>query len=507
MYKVIIADDDFLVRTYLKQMIDWEAHGFTIAGDAKNGKEALRLIEQEKPALIITDICMPVLDGIGLIRELRERKVPGHILVLSGHDDFAYVHEAMKLGIDDYLLKDDLTPENILAFLQEHLQSAGTKPELPVSQEELAEIGKAKLQEDFFTAFAQGKMTETELPNAAKWAGLPESFSFAAACRLSLRGWQVRKKQFSDEDLASFRQAFGEMCQTFLSHQQPELLGQSFPVEVDAGQWGLLLLFPDAVSRAAVLQRLQTVGQKIQVLIQRYFDLQLVLLLTAPQTNWIALQKAWQALSDRSESLFYLSQGLYHIEDLPILQAQAPFAVDLPIEELCEQLTGTPLTRQARISLLRQRFAGQDETSLEELAEAEALPAFLATLRKKQDSLQSAKQLHPSVRQALAILETQYRENLTQAEVATAVHLNPAYFSTLFKKNMGKGFREYLAELRITAVKKRLRGSTERIKDIAAAEGFDDYPYFCRLFKHLVGQTPQEYRLKQSSPLEQNQNP
>ena len=81
-------------------------------------------------------------------------------------------------------------------------------------------------------------------------------------------------------------------------------------------------------------------------------------------------------------------------------------------------------------------------------------------------------------------------------EIAAEVHLNPAYFSTLFKKNMGKGFREYLAALRITAVKKHLRSSTERIKDIAAAEGFDDYPYFCRLFKSLVGQTPQEYRAK-----------
>lgn len=104
------------------------------------------------------------------------------------------------------------------------------------------------------------------------------------------------------------------------------------------------------------------------------------------------------------------------------------------------------------------------------------------------------------MRHALALIEARYRENLTQAEVAAAVHLNPAYFSTLFKKNMGKGFREYLAECRITAVKQRLCGSTERIKDIAAAEGFDDYPYFCRLFKNLVGQTPQEYRLSQNPP-------
>lgn len=496
MYKVIIADDDFLVRTYLKQMIDWEAHGFTIAGDAKNGKEALKLIEQERPALIITDICMPVLDGIGLIREMREQKLTGHILVLSGHDDFAYVHEAMKLGIDDYLLKDDLTPENILTFLQEHLKEAGAEQEMPVSQEELAKIGKAKLQEDFFAAFCQGKMTEAELPTSAKRAGLPERFSFAAACQITLRGWQVRRKQFTDEDLASFRQAFSEMCQTFLGHQQPELWGQSFPVQVEAGEWGLLLVFPHAVSQAAVIQRLQALGQKLSVLAKRYFDLQLVLLLTAPQTNWLALQNAWQAMAERAESLFYLPQGLYHIEDLPILQTQAPSVKGLSVEELCEQLTKTPLTRQERMDFLHQCLADEDAAALQALADAESLPAFLAALRTKLTALQSARQLHPSVRQALAILEAHYRENLTQAEIAEAVHLNPAYFSTLFKKNMGKGFREYLAELRITAVKKRLRNSTERIKDIAATEGFDDYPYFCRLFKHLVGQTPQEYRAK-----------
>lgn len=496
MYKVIIADDDFLVRTYLKQMIDWEAHGFTIAGDAKNGKDALKLIEQERPALIITDICMPVLDGIGLIRELRARKQPGHILVLSGHDDFAYVHEAMRLGIDDYLLKDDLTPENILHFLQEHLKEAGVEQELPVSQEELAKIGKAKLQEDFFAAFCQGKITEAELPTSAKRVGLPERFSFAAACQITLRGWQVRRKQFTDEDLASFRQAFSEMCQTFLGHQQPELWGQSFPVQVEAGEWGLLLVFPHAVSQAAVIQRLQALGQKLSVLAKRYFDLQLVLLLTAPQTNWLALQNARQAMAERAESLFYLSQGLYHIEDLPILQTQAPSVEGLSVEELCEQLTKTPLTRQARINFLYHCLADEDAAALQALADAESLPAFLAALRTKLTALQSARQLHPSVRQALTILEGHYRENLTQAEIAAAVHLNPAYFSTLFKKNMGKGFREYLAELRITAVKKRLRNSTERIKDIAATEGFDDYPYFCRLFKHLVGQTPQEYRAK-----------
>lgn len=500
MYKVIIADDDFLVRTYLKQMIDWESHGFTIVGDAKNGKEALKLIERERPALVITDICMPVLDGIGLIREMRSRNLPGHILVLSGHDDFAYVHEAMKLGIDDYLLKDDLTPENILSFLQEHLQMAAQDQAGPVPQEELRKLGEEKLRDDFLAVFQQSDLAEAELMRAAERAGIPKSFRFAAAARMTLRGFLPRFRQFSPDERASFQQAFSEMCQTFLSHQQPDCLGQSFSIRPELGIWGLLMFFPHEVSRAAVLQRLQAMGQKLQVLIRRYFDLQVVIILTSPQSGLPLLQRAWQAAAAREEAVFYLSHGIHPVEDLPELRTTAPFSVDLPADELCRNLEQIPLTRQARRAVVRGCLSGQDEAALAAIDEAETLPSFLEALRRALDGARAAGRIHPSVRHALALIETHYRENLTQAEVAAAVHLNPAYFSTLFKKNMGKGFREYLADCRIKAVKQRLCGSTERIKDIAAAEGFDDYPYFCRLFKNLVGQTPQEYRLSQNPP-------
>lgn len=96
MYKVIIADDDFLVRTYLKQMIDWKANGFTIVGDAKNGREALRLIEQEKPALIITDICMPVLERMGKKKEL---DVYGRYFIAAVKQDWAGTSHQTKTAL------------------------------------------------------------------------------------------------------------------------------------------------------------------------------------------------------------------------------------------------------------------------------------------------------------------------------------------------------------------------------------------------------------------------
>lgn len=102
MYRVIIADDDFLVLTYLKQMIPWQDQGFLIVGDAKNGQEAMELLKREGADVCITDVSMPVMNGIELTRWIKGNSPTTHVLVLSCHDDFAYVKEAMKLGIDDY---------------------------------------------------------------------------------------------------------------------------------------------------------------------------------------------------------------------------------------------------------------------------------------------------------------------------------------------------------------------------------------------------------------------
>lgn len=117
MKKVLIVDDDFLVRTYLKQMINWESHGFYIIGDAKNGREALELLQRDGVDILIADVSMPIMDGIELTRRVKKFSPSTHILILSCHDDFVYVKEAMKLGIDDYLLKNDLSEETLLDAL------------------------------------------------------------------------------------------------------------------------------------------------------------------------------------------------------------------------------------------------------------------------------------------------------------------------------------------------------------------------------------------------------
>ena len=105
MLKVLLVDDEVIIRQGLKKIIDWQSIGFEIAGEASNGDEAIELTEILSPDVVITDIRMAQSDGIELLRELKKRKTDCKIIVISGYDDFSYVQEAMAANAYSYLLK------------------------------------------------------------------------------------------------------------------------------------------------------------------------------------------------------------------------------------------------------------------------------------------------------------------------------------------------------------------------------------------------------------------
>ncbi len=327
-----------------------------------------------------------------------------------------------------------------------------------VSKEELARIGQEKLRHDFFLAFSgQGPFANGEISTAAECVGLPSSFRVAAAFFLQLRGWQTRRQNLEEEERLSFRQAFQEMLQTFLARHQDDFTGWPFLLDKEHGCYGLVLISLAAVSRAAVPPKLYELSHHLQTLVERYFDLRLLLVRTAPQSDWSHLMTGFQALLAKKDALFYLSAGIYTAEELPDTKTSTQVSTDLPAKKLLPLLAKENLTREALLEFLQKSFAALPKSAWNQIQQAEDYESL-------------------------------------QRELCLLLRQEQAYFSTLFKKNMNNGFSEYLAERRIKAVCQRLAGSTERIKDIAAAEGFDDYPYFCRLFKRLVGLAPQEYR-------------
>jgi CheY-like chemotaxis protein len=119
MIRVLLVDDEFLVCSYLRQLIDWEAQGCRIVGQAGNGREAMEKVKQLKPELIFLDVNMPEMDGIEFIHHLHAEHPAIRVIILSSYSDYHYVRETMKFGAQDYLLKHELQPEYLIRILRQ----------------------------------------------------------------------------------------------------------------------------------------------------------------------------------------------------------------------------------------------------------------------------------------------------------------------------------------------------------------------------------------------------
>jgi two-component system response regulator YesN len=153
MYKVLIIDDELIVRVGLKSIVDWESHGFVVVGEASNGEEALTLCEALQPDLILTDIKMPKMDGLTFVKEATERWSHLKIIILSAWNEFELLQQAIRYGVKDYVMKMSFNPEELATILlrmrtqldQQHLAHSGQR----LIQSNLANVGLA-LKESFF---------------------------------------------------------------------------------------------------------------------------------------------------------------------------------------------------------------------------------------------------------------------------------------------------------------------------------------------------------------------
>ncbi len=151
MYKVLLVDDEEMIKIGLRSIIDWEKQGFSIVGSADNGLQALEKVQEIQPDVIITDLIMPKMNGIELVKALKEEKYRGLIVVLSNYGDIRYVKEAIRLGVEDYILKVSYSQEEfqeLLGRLAEKLSQQVQNKEERVSVEKKASVRNYLLNDE-----------------------------------------------------------------------------------------------------------------------------------------------------------------------------------------------------------------------------------------------------------------------------------------------------------------------------------------------------------------------
>ena len=164
--KILIVDDEMLVRAGLKSIIDWERHGYTIIGEADSGDKALKMVKELKPDIMFLDINMPGTNGIDVLKGLKESRDACKVIVISCHDEFEYVKEAMKLGALEYILKHRIIPANILCVLdnvKRLIEDENKNKENAIMQVKGHEKELIYQKKDFFERIFKGiQLTEWE---------------------------------------------------------------------------------------------------------------------------------------------------------------------------------------------------------------------------------------------------------------------------------------------------------------------------------------------------------
>ena len=175
--KVLIVDDEYLIRNLLRMRIDWEQQGMTIIGEASDAEEALDQVELLRPDIVLTDIYMPKMDGIELSGILMERYPNIKIVVVTGHDEFEYARQSVKLGISDFILKPIRASEllQVTAKLRAVIeQEVGREYELLKLRKEM-EQSLPYLRERFVNQWLSDVIPEDEIQEKARFFGIPIS--------------------------------------------------------------------------------------------------------------------------------------------------------------------------------------------------------------------------------------------------------------------------------------------------------------------------------------------
>ena len=532
MYKVLLVDDDLLVRNYLRSLLDWKMMGFDLVGEASNGNEALKQIELLSPDVVIMDINMPVMDGVELSYQISNKYPELKMFALSSYDDYQFVRETLKNGAVDYILKDRLNKEELTRILAQLLnlieKEKGRKIELETEKiriEAIKEIASEQYVKEIFLG------TRKHDDEIIKSMGLP----FEKVCKggyiiaiMYISNYNIRTSRKSDAEKQVFINSISNLCKQTLEDDSSKLW-----TYLEEGKFGIVLPSSGSNSEAALHSVLNQKTRRISHILNQYLNVQVVwgissrcfsidninncyseaLSLVMKQQYQQYFKDSHEALSDKMDKkIFFLS--IHHEKELlqaietadngraektlntifnELIRAQSIESTQTVVNELISTAIKAASEYGLNVKKIYE-YCGVDINDLSSVNSTEALKTTIKriykTLIEEATKGGCAGNYSKYTRKAIEHLNLNFKKDISLVNMAGLLGINPEYFSRLFKKETGYGFVEYLNKLRIEMSKRYLSQGKENLKNISIEVGFNSYSYFCKVFKEYTGLSP-----------------
>lgn len=512
MYKLFIADDEQLVVETLSAMIDWNASGVRIVGTANNGKQALKRILQSDPDIVMTDIRMPGLNGLELIRALKEKGRKAECIIVSGYSEFEYAKEAIELEAVDYLIKPAeleevaKTVSRAIDRLERKADQTGNRPELRTA--------KALDWAVFTDLIVHGKRPSFDQTPYERY----NQFT-AIVIGSSATLWLERMKNNGVTDaLLSFLANRGIVVELLYEQQKVILLCMA-ALEEYVPLTEILMAAAATFSNDSSSDDISLsigIGPVVTEIIHAYISFlaadkacQMGLFFRVPVmdgNSWPEITRVSERLisdwSDQIQSFVRYEQKEF--EEMlvrwtewgtgrliaPVTLKKAGIQWANRLLDLIEQDYGIKIESVIgdRTRMIDGILEAPDWASLQKQCQdlAQGVQFYLnvikTTLKEK------------VVQEIKVYLESHYHENIQLDQLAERFDLNSSYVSNLYSKSTGQTILEYITLLRIQKAKQLLRESSFKISKISQSVGYDNQRYFCQVFKKHVGVSPGLYR-------------
>ena len=533
MMKVIIADDEPKVALLIKSLVDWDRLGMELVGIAKNGSEALDLIRRHDPDIVITDIRMPVTGGLELISEAKEIKPALEFVIISGYKHFDYAHNAIKFGVSDYLLKP-INQGELLSTLEKIKGKITSRTSELSEHERMLQIESDRERGkrlDLFRMLAtpesRGLLTIENLNG-----NLCYHFTESCCYRYVILKIDRVSSELYSEGMTVFHEKIREILIKTLSP-----LCDDMETESAYSRTNIVLGFsPD--NKQLLRDALKDIFDEIRLDSNIFPSAVFTMVGGVIADNPAGLADSWRSAEWSLSERLLIGAGSFY-ENLPAKDGARGYAalatstakrigqamdvmnyeaVDLALSEASasllalDSLTGRDVLLFAKSVydewlILCQRydaaFPGAEKLRLEfngkldDLSSAADVCAFLRTtiLESLKNSIENHGRISGRpISRAKQYIKERFRENISISDIAEQEGFNVSYFSTLFKKETGQTFIEYLTAVRMEEAKRLLKETNLSVALICESVGYSDLKHFTATFRKSSGIKPSEYR-------------
>lgn len=550
MLRILIVDDEPFFLEFMESFFQTQNLECRIVGTAPDGLKAMEILKSQPVDVIFTDIKMPVMDGLELICSAMELDPGYQFVVLSSYSDFHMVGQAFKLGAKEYVLKSEMTAEQICDILLkceqrkkeqllEQQKTAAQKQRFAEMSAQLSDLqqvvdsNRDALKKKFFRDILQRDLTFSEARERSHAPSfLPETLPTVALLVRISDYHRVLRDTWNNDSLLlefAFTNIFEEICTRFRD------------TVCFCGKPDEYLLFTSSENSSFDLKyKAYDISIAVRQALRSSLLMETIISVSSPgDGEEKTVQQMYGEASQLNDLFFLLGKDELITPEraagrrpVPCCSAEAGSQAIARFRELLAsrdirnlqssialfqvQPEGTDLSQISRIRSLFSRYAFHIQ---EYAAENELLPRFqkeldyyeqylqhYGTLQEMNEWLEQTvtvllqQEFHSSslVRRVKKYVLANYYRDISLTEIAQIMEVNPNYLSRAFSKEYGDSLISYINSVRLQAASSLLKNTNLKNYEIADRVGYQSVEHFCRVFKKMTGCTPGEYRNQQS---------